>query len=109
MKLIIKIFAFIVISLIILENKCVLYTEAGFEFDSLKIVTVDSAKIFENEFSEGKKLYRVKCKRCHELYKPKDYKLETWVDNLDEMKVKAELDEREYKLILGYLSVNCKK
>jgi cytochrome c5 len=59
--------------------------------------------------AEGKKLYRSKCKKCHELYSPKDYKLRIWKENLEEMRYKAELSDKEYDLIFLYLKENCKK
>jgi len=47
----------------------------------------------------GKKLYKSKCGKCHALYSPKDYKLKTWKQNLDQMKNKADLTANEYDLI----------
>lgn len=70
---------------------------------------VDSVKIKNELLSEGKQLYEKKCQKCHTLYLPKDYRLKQWKENLNEMKEKAELTSNEYKLILGYLSENCKK
>jgi cytochrome c2 len=74
--------------------------------DSIVSVT-DSVKIIE--IAEGKKLYKDRCGKCHTLYKPKDYKLKTWKENLVEMRVKADLNKNEYNLILQYLAENCKK
>jgi cytochrome c5 len=59
--------------------------------------------------AEGKTLYEAKCRKCHTLYKPGDYKLSQWKKNLKEMKYKAELNNDEYKKILAYLEENCKK
>jgi hypothetical protein len=59
--------------------------------------------------SEGKTLYESKCRKCHTLYKPGDYKLSQWKKNLKEMKYKAELNNEEYKKILAFLEENCKK
>lgn len=76
--------------------------------DSLKSVN-DSLELKKIKLAEGKLLYEKKCQKCHMLYEPKDYKLKQWKENLVEMKEKAELNKEEYSLILGYLSVNCKK
>jgi hypothetical protein len=69
----------------------------------------DSLQILQVKLRQGKLLYEKKCQKCHMLYKPKDYKLSQWKENLIEMKEKAELTKDEYSLILGYLSANCKK
>lgn len=76
--------------------------------DSLK-VTSDSLELKKIKLAEGKLLYEKKCQKCHTLYEPKDYKLKQWKENLIEMKEKAELNKNEYKLILEYLTENCKK
>lgn len=69
----------------------------------------DSLLHVQKQLAEGKALYEKKCQKCHILYLPKDYRLKQWKENLNEMKEKAELTQNEYKLILGYLSKNCKK
>lgn len=76
--------------------------------DSL-VKIADSLLLVRKQLAEGKALYEKKCQKCHRLYLPKEYKLKQWKENLDEMKEKAELTKNEYKLILGYLSENCKK
>lgn len=72
--------------------------------DSTESVNSDSLNL-----AEGKKLYRSKCRRCHALYDPGDYKLRVWKENLDEMKYKAGLNKEEYEKILFYLKAKCKK
>jgi hypothetical protein len=69
----------------------------------------DSLQILQVKLQQGKLLYEKKCQKCHMLYKPKDYKLRQWKENLVEMREKAELNKDEYSLILGYLSANCRK
>ncbi|HEY3251741.1 MAG TPA: cytochrome c [Ignavibacteria bacterium] len=59
--------------------------------------------------AEGKKLYETKCSKCHALFKPKEYKMRQWKDNLDDMMNKAQLDKKEYELIFAYLKENCRK
>jgi hypothetical protein len=68
----------------------------------------DSLLAIQENLKQGAGLYEKKCQKCHELYIPGDYTLRQWKENLDEMKDKAELTKGEYKLILGYLSANCK-
>lgn len=84
------------------------YTDTLKTSDSVK-VTTDSLEQKKIKLAEGKQLYEKKCQKCHMLYEPKDYKLKQWKENLIEMKEKAELNKDEYSLILGYLSINCKK
>jgi len=76
--------------------------------DSVK-AALDSLELKKIKLAEGKLLYEKKCRKCHALFEPKDYKLKQWKENLVEMKEKAELNKNEYSLILGYLSANCKK
>ncbi len=76
--------------------------------DSLQS-SADSLTVYMEQLNEGRKLYKKKCQRCHELHNPKDYRLNKWKENLDEMKDKAELTSLEYKLILNYLAANCRK
>jgi len=76
--------------------------------ESISSVYNDSLEAVE-ELNKGKELYRQKCKTCHSLYKPKDFKLNVWKKNLEEMRIKAGLTNNEYDLILNYLSKNCRK
>lgn len=76
--------------------------------DSLKAAG-DSVGVKVDVTAEGKKLYRKKCSKCHSLYSPKEFRFKKWMDNLDEMRVKAGLKENEYLLIKEYLSETCKK
>jgi cytochrome c5 len=88
------------------EHNTIYSDSLNFTADSLQ--SADSVKV-KMEIDEGKKLYKAKCKGCHALYSPKDFKLKKWKENLKEMKFKAKLTNNEYELILKYLSVNCKK
>ena len=84
------------------------FTDSLKESDTLRVVS-DSLELKKIKLAEGKELYEKKCRKCHELHAPKDYRLKAWKENLDEMKEKAELNKNEYNLILDYLSANCKK
>lgn len=72
--------------------------------DSVITANLDSLFI-----AEGKALYKVKCSKCHTLYKPRDYRLKQWKENLDEMRYKAKLTDSEYNKISAYLEKYCKK
>lgn len=80
----------------------------GDYIDSISSGNNDSREVVE-ELNKGKELYKQKCKTCHTLYKPRDFKLRVWKENLEEMRFKAGLTNNEYDLILNYLSKNCKK
>jgi len=109
MKLVFKFIFCVFICMIMVQDNGNGYSASGFYFDSLKTASSDSLNSIAAGLKEGKKLYKAKCNKCHELYKPKDYKVEEWKENLNEMKDKAELNKDEYEVILGYLSANCKK
>jgi hypothetical protein len=83
-------------------------SEKNFNYsDSLQKSTdsVDRVSILKT----GKELYGEKCKKCHTLYKPKDFSVKVWKENLDEMKEKAGLSDSDYYYIYEYLSENAKK
>jgi hypothetical protein len=72
--------------------------------DSVNSQISDSLRLID-----GRKLYKKRCHKCHALYSPKDYKLQKWKENLDEMKKKAALSDDEYDLIYLYLKTYSKK
>jgi cytochrome c5 len=118
MKIIFRFFFFITfVTMAMMQASQNGYSASGFLFNDSTIVNVndsilspsDSILVVKRILTEGKRLYEKKCQRCHELHSPKDYRLNKWKENLDEMKDKAELTKGEYRLILGYLEANCKK
>lgn len=110
MKKYVKYFILFILAIVLIKTS---FTSTGISTggniysDSSVNIAADSSKI--HELAEGKKLYEIKCVKCHTLYNPKDYRLKTWKENLKEMRVKADLKKEEYSLILQYLSENCKK
>ena len=95
---------------IIFLGSSVFFTAASsFDYNSYPQDSTNSLIPDSIKLADGKKLYKSKCSRCHTLYKPKDYRLELWKENLDDMKIKAVLSNEEYELILAYLKKYCKK
>jgi len=56
------------------------------------------------QLQEGRKLYVRKCGSCHTLYLPEKYTKLQWQQFLDEMQLKASIDNLEKEQILKYLS-----
>jgi len=57
-----------------------------------------------SQLTEGRKLYVQKCGSCHTLYLPEKYTKLQWQHFLDEMQLKASIDNPEKEQILKYLS-----
>lgn len=55
------------------------------------------------KFPEGRELYLSKCTSCHKPYRREMFTAEKWKASLEEMTVKAKLNEEEKTLILNYL------
>ena len=51
----------------------------------------------------AKKLYLMKCSKCHRLYDPKEYDDESWSEWMEKMKKKARLDDDQYERISKYV------
>ncbi|MBK7378589.1 MAG: hypothetical protein IPJ03_06235 [Ignavibacteriales bacterium] len=56
------------------------------------------------KFPEGRDLYLSKCTSCHRAYEREMFTAEKWKTALEEMTVKAKLNDEEKTLILNYLS-----
>ncbi len=56
------------------------------------------------KFPEGRELYLSKCTSCHKPFQREMFTAEKWKDALEEMTVKAKLNDEEKTLILNYLS-----
>lgn len=54
-------------------------------------------------FPEGRELYLSKCTSCHKAYEREMFTAEKWKSAIDEMTVKAKLNDEEKTLILNYL------
>ena len=58
---------------------------------------------FLDELQQGRQLYVDRCGSCHQLHLPKEFSETIWRNNLDSMKIKAKITDREKQLILDYL------
>lgn len=52
----------------------------------------------------GKKLYTGKCVRCHKLYDPAKYNDQAWDAWMQKMKLKAKLNENQYRQLSEYVT-----
>ena len=50
-----------------------------------------------------RKLYVMKCSKCHKLYDPKDYEDEAWGKWMEKMKKKGRLNDEQYERISRYV------
>ena len=51
---------------------------------------------------DAKKLYLMKCSKCHRLYDPKEYEDAAWSDWMVKMKKKAHLSDEQYEKIARF-------
>lgn len=58
---------------------------------------------------EGKKIFEIKCSRCHELIEPANYNADKWIKIVDWMGPRAKIDATEKESILAYVSFYAKK
>lgn len=56
----------------------------------------------------GKQILSNKCGQCHKVYKPQDFTRNRWEQVLPSMRLKAKLDEQEYKFLYTYIMENVK-
>ena len=52
----------------------------------------------------GRKLYVSHCSGCHNLHFPKEFTADRWGKELDEMAVKAKINDEDKALIFQYLT-----
>lgn len=62
------------------------------------------AKIPLEDLKTGREIYVKKCSSCHQLYLPNKYTEKVWMDNLNEMQVRAKITDEEKTLIYQYLT-----
>lgn len=62
-----------------------------------------------DDLKNGMKIYRMKCGKCHYLYKPEKYSFDKWNQLMPVMAKKSNLSETEEKLILKYVLTKSKK
>jgi cytochrome c553 len=61
------------------------------------------ASDFANALEAGRKLYTVKCARCHKFYDPAKYSDEAWHTWMDKMSRKAKLQPDQKQIFSEYL------
>ena len=96
------IFTSIIVLAILLGTQC-----SG----ALKIPTVlDAQKSGTNidTLKMGRKLYIGNCGSCHSLFVPENYTASEWAKNVARMKKRAKITDEQSKLILQYVTINCK-
>lgn len=59
----------------------------------------------EKQKAAAKKIYDVKCAKCHRMYAPTDYAPEEWQLWAGKMTKKAKLEPSKEKLLLRYLEL----
>lgn len=73
---------------------------------ALYIPTADQAAeagITLEELQRGRQLYIDNCGSCHMLYLPKQFTAEHWKNEIDSMRTRVSITEREKQLIVDYL------
>jgi hypothetical protein len=56
------------------------------------------------DLKTGRETYVNKCASCHQLYLPNKYTEKVWMNNLNEMQVRAKITDHEKQLIYQYLT-----
>ena len=59
--------------------------------------------------SEGRKLYEIKCAKCHKFYDPAKYSDEEWSKWMGKMTKKAKLKPEQAELLTHYIDVELRK
>ncbi|MFC2157993.1 porin [Acidobacteriota bacterium] len=60
------------------------------------------------EYDQGKKLYELKCGRCHFAYSPQKYSVEEWKTIISDMGPLSGLNQKSEESIMGYLEQESK-
>lgn len=61
-----------------------------------------AADLSANEFNAAKKIYLVKCAKCHEFYPPADYSKTDWDAWMVKMRKKSKLKPDQFDLVQRY-------
>ena len=61
-----------------------------------------AAELSPAQQSAARKLYVLKCAKCHEFYEPAEYSEAGWTRWMQKMKKKAHLKKADYDLLLKY-------
>lgn len=76
---------------------CVVYLLAILPFR-----LVASQGVTPEEEPIARKLYTLKCAKCHDFYEPRDYSDKEWKRWMGKMKKKAHLNDGDFDLLLRY-------
>jgi cytochrome c5 len=60
------------------------------------------AQTSDKQLERGKKLYVIKCAKCHELHKPAAYKKADWDKWMEKMRKKSKLNDQDFEAIKSY-------
>jgi hypothetical protein len=55
------------------------------------------------QMESARKLYMIKCTKCHKLRDPADYDDDTWAAWMEKMRKKAHLNDEQFKSISRYV------
>ena len=66
-------------------------------------VIAGTSDLTEKQKATAKKIYDVKCAKCHRMYAPTDYSPEEWQLWAGKMTKKSKLDPSKEKLLFRYL------
>jgi hypothetical protein len=78
---------------------------------SLYIPTVTDAELSGTSLDglkKGRELYVAKCGSCHNLYLPAAYTKQVWLQEIEEMQIRAKIDDSQKELIVKYLETKAK-
>ena len=66
---------------------------------------VKAARLPASELAEGRRLYEVKCARCHRFYNPAEYDRAEWHMWMRKMSRKAHLSAENERILSNYLDL----
>ncbi|MDB6023797.1 MAG: hypothetical protein JWM68_20 [Verrucomicrobiales bacterium] len=68
----------------------------------LAILSSNAAELSPQQTKDARKIYLVKCAKCHELYDPKAYSNAEWDKWMVKMKKKSKLKDEPFELVKEY-------
>jgi nitrate/TMAO reductase-like tetraheme cytochrome c subunit len=69
---------------------------------SWTVASGNAQELSKSEESHAKRLYNLKCSKCHEFYEPSGYSENDWQQWMIKMKKKSHLSQSDYELLLRY-------
>jgi mono/diheme cytochrome c family protein len=67
------------------------------------IKPAEASRINMGLIDRGKKTFELRCGRCHGLKQPVDFEQQKWVQIMERMAPKAQLDETQKSAVLAYV------